>query len=63
MDLWTTNLNKYMFNRKGIFTRQRQPKMSAHVLRARYWKLAEEQWSNSTSSLGIPSSSGMCFRN
>jgi len=29
-------------NKKGIFTRERQPKMSAHVLRWRYWKLAEE---------------------
>lgn len=27
-------------NKKGIFTRQRQPKMSAHLLRSRYWKLA-----------------------
>jgi len=29
-------------NRKGIFTRQRQPKASAHLLRKRYWSLAEE---------------------
>lgn len=29
-------------NKKGIFTRERQPKMSAHVLRRRYWHLAEE---------------------
>ena len=29
-------------NKKGIFTRERQPKMSAHVLRWRYWKLFEE---------------------
>lgn len=28
-------------NKKGIFTRNRQPKLSAHVLRHRYWKLAE----------------------
>eukprot|EP00094_Tigriopus_californicus_P005011 TCALIF_04825-PA protein Name:"Similar to Gusb Beta-glucuronidase (Mus musculus)" AED:0.10 eAED:0.10 QI:0/0/0/0.71/1/1/7/0/1725 len=28
-------------NRKGIFTRQRQPKMAAHVMRMRYWSLAE----------------------
>ncbi|XP_037069999.1 beta-glucuronidase-like [Pollicipes pollicipes] len=27
-------------NRKGIFTRQRQPKMAAHLLRSRYWGLA-----------------------
>ncbi|XP_051891617.1 beta-glucuronidase [Pristis pectinata] len=29
-------------NKKGIFTRQRQPKLSAFVLRDRYWKLANE---------------------
>ena len=29
-------------NKKGIFTRDRQPKMSAHLLRSRYWKLAQE---------------------
>ncbi|XP_067866403.1 beta-glucuronidase isoform X2 [Heterodontus francisci] len=29
-------------NRKGIFTRQRQPKSSAFILRDRYWKLANE---------------------
>jgi len=29
-------------NKKGIFTRQRQPKLSAHVLRARYWRLAQQ---------------------
>ncbi|XP_044758780.1 beta-glucuronidase isoform X2 [Coccinella septempunctata] len=28
-------------NKKGIFTRNRQPKASAHVLRKRYWGLAE----------------------
>jgi len=27
-------------NKKGIFTRERQPKLAAHVLRARYWRLA-----------------------
>lgn len=27
-------------NKKGIFTRQRQPKASAHLLRRRYWALA-----------------------
>ncbi|KAJ8922925.1 hypothetical protein NQ315_001468 [Exocentrus adspersus] len=27
-------------NKKGIFTRQRQPKSSAHLLRRRYWALA-----------------------
>ncbi|KAJ9592381.1 hypothetical protein L9F63_015949 [Diploptera punctata] len=29
-------------NKKGIFTRNRQPKNSAHYLRKRYWALAEE---------------------
>ena len=29
-------------NKKGIFTRERQPKLAAHVLRARYWALAEQ---------------------
>jgi beta-glucuronidase len=28
-------------NRKGIFTRNREPKASAHLLRKRYWALAE----------------------
>lgn len=27
-------------NKKGIFTRQREPKSSAHHLRKRYWALA-----------------------
>lgn len=27
-------------NRKGIFTRQRQPKMAAYFIRSRYWSLA-----------------------
>ncbi|XP_064533940.1 beta-glucuronidase isoform X2 [Pseudopipra pipra] len=29
-------------NKKGIFTRQRQPKAAAFVLRERYWKIANE---------------------
>jgi len=29
-------------NKKGIFTRNRQPKASAHHLRRRYWALANE---------------------
>lgn len=29
-------------NKKGIFTRQRQPKNSAHFLRKRYWSLARQ---------------------
>ena len=30
-------------NRKGVFTRQRQPKAAAHVLRTRYWSLAKRE--------------------
>lgn len=29
-------------NKKGVFTRQRQPKASAFILRERYWRLANE---------------------
>ena len=29
-------------NRKGIFTRERQPKLAAHLLRGRYWALAQQ---------------------
>lgn len=29
-------------NKKGVFTRQRQPKDSAHFLRKRYWSLAQQ---------------------
>ena len=29
-------------NKKGIFTRNRQPKASAHLLRKRYWALAQD---------------------
>jgi hypothetical protein len=29
-------------NKKGIFTRDRQPKASAHLVRKRYWAIAEE---------------------
>ncbi|XP_016051780.1 PREDICTED: beta-glucuronidase isoform X2 [Miniopterus natalensis] len=31
-----------MGNRKGVFTRQRQPKGAAFLLRERYWKIANE---------------------
>ncbi len=30
-------------NKKGMFTRQRQPKMAAHILRERYLKLSKEE--------------------
>lgn len=29
-------------NKKGIFTRQRNPKMAAFILRERYWRIANE---------------------
>jgi hypothetical protein len=29
-------------NKKGIFTRDRQPKASAHFMRKRDWKIAED---------------------
>lgn len=35
-------------NRKGIFTRNRQPKASAHHLRRRYWGLAKQFYQIST---------------
>ena len=34
-------VNRAYGNKKGIFTRQRQPKASAKYLRNRYWKLAK----------------------
>lgn len=33
-------MNRVQGNKKGIFTRQRQPKMAAHVIRARYLAMA-----------------------
>lgn len=35
-------ITRVVGNKKGIFTRQRQPKASAKELRKRYWKLAQE---------------------
>ena len=35
-------ITRVVGNKKGIFTRQRQPKNSAKELRKRYWKLAKE---------------------
>lgn len=43
-------------NKKGIFTRDRQPKMAAHLMRSRYWQLAEEEGisiSSGSSSSGL----------
>ena len=36
------DITRVVGNKKGIFTRQRQPKASAKWLRKRYWKLAKE---------------------
>ncbi|XP_066552206.1 beta-glucuronidase [Amia ocellicauda] len=35
-------ITRVVGNKKGIFTRQRQPKAGAFVLRQRYWRLANE---------------------
>lgn len=35
-------IRRVVGNRKGIFTRERQPKASAHLLRSRYHLLANE---------------------
>lgn len=36
------DITRVVGNKKGIFTRQRQPKASAKQLRSRYWKLAHQ---------------------
>ncbi|PNJ04932.1 GUSB isoform 5 [Pongo abelii] len=36
------SLTRVLGNKKGIFTRQRQPKSAAFLLRERYWKIANE---------------------
>ncbi|KAM8976621.1 beta-glucuronidase [Pelodytes ibericus] len=36
------SVTRVVGNKKGIFTRQRQPKSSAFILRNRYWKLAND---------------------
>lgn len=33
-------ITRVVGNKKGIFTRERQPKAAARVLRCRYWKLS-----------------------
>ncbi|XP_056412891.1 beta-glucuronidase isoform X1 [Hyla sarda] len=39
-------VSRVVGNKKGIFTRQRQPKSSAFILRDRYWKLANNTGSS-----------------
>ena len=41
-------ITRVLGNRKGIFTRQRQPKAAAHIMKQRYWHLAKHGTSNST---------------
>uniref|UniRef100_A0A673UVU3 Beta-glucuronidase n=1 Tax=Suricata suricatta TaxID=37032 RepID=A0A673UVU3_SURSU len=48
---------RVMGNKKGIFTRQRQPKGAAFLLRERYWKLANE------TRYGRPASKSQCLEN
>jgi hypothetical protein len=36
----TIGITRVDGNRKGIFTRERQPKAAARQLRCRYWKLS-----------------------
>jgi hypothetical protein len=40
--LYLTAITRVGGNKKGIFTRNRQPKASAHHIRRRYWALAHE---------------------
>ncbi|RXN38462.1 beta-glucuronidase-like protein [Labeo rohita] len=35
-------ITRVVGNKKGIFTRQRQPKAGAFLLRERYWRIANE---------------------
>lgn len=35
-------ITRVVGNKKGIFTRQRQPKAAAFILKERYWRLANE---------------------
>ncbi len=53
----TQRVNRVDGNKKGIFTRQRQPKMSAHLLRARYWQLAKSDWEANNNGTRFPLSS------
>jgi hypothetical protein len=40
--IYTSAFTRVGGNKKGIFTRDRQPKASAHLVRKRYWAIAEE---------------------
>uniref|UniRef100_A0A671TPH4 Beta-glucuronidase n=1 Tax=Sparus aurata TaxID=8175 RepID=A0A671TPH4_SPAAU len=48
-------LTRVVGNKKGVFTRQRQPKRAAFILKERYWRLANE-----TGRLGLPPSNHQC---
>ncbi|XP_020659614.3 beta-glucuronidase isoform X1 [Pogona vitticeps] len=49
-------VTRVLGNKKGIFTRQRQPKSAAFLLRERYWKLANE-----SSCLASPKYDNVCL--
>uniref|UniRef100_A0A3B5M8J0 Beta-glucuronidase n=1 Tax=Xiphophorus couchianus TaxID=32473 RepID=A0A3B5M8J0_9TELE len=38
----TQGITRVVGNKKGVFTRQRQPKAAAFILKERYWRLANE---------------------
>lgn len=40
--LVSAGITRVVGNKKGVFTRQRQPKAAAFVLKERYWRLANE---------------------
>jgi len=40
--MYTTAIIRVGGNKKGIFTRNRQPKSAAYVVRKRYWTIAAE---------------------
>ncbi|XP_036976445.1 beta-glucuronidase [Acanthopagrus latus] len=48
-------LTRVVGNKKGVFTRQRQPKRAAFILKERYWRLANE-----TGRLGLSPSNHQC---
>ena len=37
--LFLSAVTRIMGNHKGLLTRQRQPKMGAYIIRARYWSM------------------------
>ena len=37
-----SEVNRVVGNKKGLLTRQRQPKAAAHLIRQRYWQITNE---------------------